>query len=149
MISSITTNIIPSIISSDAIKIQALQNSLAAVTVNTFTPTAIATVNITPRSISNVILLLATGDGNPNQAGGFQFLRLYRNAIALDPYIIIENPGGTSVNLPFALSTIDNPATTSAITYTIRAYKGSGSFTYGEGGNAQSTRLITLEFAPA
>jgi len=130
-------------------KIQGVQNSLVAVTVNTFTPTTIASVIITPRNASNVILLLATGDGNPNQTGGFHFLRLYRNATALDPYVIIENSGVISINQPFSLSKIDNPNTTSAITYTVKAYQGSGSYTYGEGGNSQATRLIALEFAPA
>lgn len=132
-----------------SIKIQAVQNSLAVVTVNTTTPTTIATLNITPRNTANKILLLATGDGNPDQAGGFHFLQLYRDSNALDPYVIIENSGGISVNQPFALSSIDAPATTSAITYTVKAYQGSGSFTYGESGNAQATRLIALEFAPA
>jgi hypothetical protein len=130
----------------DLKKLNAQQNTLAAVTVNTATPTTIASTTITPRKTTNKIMLIATGDGNPNQTGGFHFLRLYRDSTALDPYVVIENSGGTSHNQPFALTTIDSPASTSSITYTVKAYQGSGSFTYGEDGNVQAPRLIAIDF---
>ena len=97
------------------------------------------------------VLLLATGDGNPNQDGGYHRIKLYRDSTAIEPHVIIQNAGGNSANCPFALSTIDSPSSNSSITYTVKAYQpdsGSGSFTYGEEGSSHATRLIAIDFQP-
>jgi hypothetical protein len=135
----------------DLKKLNAQQNTLSAVTVNTTNPTTIASTTITPRNNSQKVLLLATGDGNPNQDGGYHRIKLYRDSTAIEPHVIIQNAGGNSANCPFALSTIDSPSSNSSITYTVKAYQpdsGSGSFTYGEEGSSHGTRLIAIDFQP-
>lgn len=124
---------------------QTLANSVSnatAVTVNTTTPTTIASCSIT--TIGKPILLVGTGDGNPNQSGGWQRLRFYRGETAIGKQIINENAGGNSANCPFALCFIDAPGA-GTYTYSIRAWQGSGSFTYGEEGDVQAPTILAVE----
>lgn len=116
-----------------------------AITVNTSTPTAIATVSITPQRTSSRILIIATGDGNPNQSAGWHMYQIYRDSTAVGGRYINENAGNASKNCPFSVAHIDHPNTTSAVSYSVRVHKGSGSFTYGEQGNIQGTTILAVE----
>lgn len=113
-----------------------------AITVNTSTPTAMASCTIT--TVGKAVLLVATGDGNPNQSGGWQRLRIYRDGTAIGKQIINENGGGASANSPFAVCTIDTPSA-GTYTYSIRAWQGTGSFTYGEEGDVQAPTIWAAE----
>jgi hypothetical protein len=117
-------------------------SNATAVTVNTATPTTIASVTIT--TTGKPVLLVASGDGNPNQAGGWHNLRLYRDSTPIGKLIISENAGGDSANCPFALTHIDTPSA-GTYTYTVKAWQGSGSFLYGETGNDQAPTLCVVE----
>jgi hypothetical protein len=114
-----------------------------AVTVNTATPTTIASCTIT--TTGKPVLLVSTGDGNPNQSGGWHYLQIYRGSTAIGKYIISENAGGTSANCPFALCFIDSGIGAGTYTYTTKANQGSGSFTYGETGNGQAPTILAVE----
>jgi hypothetical protein len=125
--------------------VQSLTTSVSdatAVTVNTATPTTIASCSIT--TTGKAVILVGTGDGNPNQAGGWHYLQLYRDSTAIGKYVINENAGGNSANCPFAVCFIETPSA-GTYTYSIKANQGSGSFTYGEGGNAQAPTIFAVE----
>jgi hypothetical protein len=117
-------------------------SNATAVTVNTSTPTTIASVTITTNG--KPVLLVASGDGNPDQAGGWHNLRLYRDSTPVGKLIISENAGGSSANCPFALTHIDTPSA-GTYTYTVKAWQGNASFTYGETGNDQAPTLCVVE----
>jgi hypothetical protein len=140
-------NVVGNILASGVLKSTStsMANSVSnatAITVNTSTPTAIASCSITTTGKS--VLLVGTGDGNPNQAGGWQRLRLYRGETAIGKQVINENAGGTSANCPFAVCFIDTPSA-GTYTYSIRAWQGSGSFTYGEEGDVQAPTIWASE----
>lgn len=125
--------------------VQSLTTSVSdatAVTVNTGTPTTIASCSIT--TTGKAVILVGTGDGNPNQSGGWHYLQFYRDSTAIGKFIISENAGGTSANCPFALCFIETPSA-GTYTYTIKANQGSGSFTYGETGNGQAPTIFAVE----
>jgi len=117
-------------------------SNATAITVNTGTPTTIASCSIT--TIGKAVLLVGAGDGNPNQSGGWHRLRFYRNESEIGKQIINENAGGHSKNCPFALCFIDTPSA-GTYTYSIRAWHGSGSFTYGEEGDHQASTIWAVE----
>jgi hypothetical protein len=111
-----------------------------AITVATTTPTTIVSVSITTKG--RPVLLVANGDINPNGSAAWNRLRLYRGETALGKYIIAESANG--VNNPWALTLIDEVAS-GTYTYSVRAWQGSGSITYGEEGNAQAPQLVAVE----
>jgi hypothetical protein len=117
-------------------------SNATAITVNTTTPTTICSITIT--TSGKPVLLVATGDGNPLQAGGWQNLRLYRDGTAIGKLIISENGGGNSANCPFALTTIDSPSA-GTYTYNVKAWQGSGAFQYGETGDDQAPTICAVE----
>lgn len=91
-------------------------------------------VTITPSSSSSKILIMATTNGRMGPGGGESYVSLFRGTVAgtnlgdatygfQAPYI-----GAVSeYNVPFAISYIDSPATTSATTYTLGMRIGAGS----------------------
>jgi hypothetical protein len=117
-------------------------SNATAITVNTTTPTTICSITIT--TSGKPVLLVATGDGNPLQAGGWQNLRLFRDGTAIGKLIISENGGGNSANCPFALTTIDSPSA-GTYTYNVKAWQGSGAFQYGETGDDQAPTICAVE----
>jgi len=117
-------------------------SAATAVTVSTTTPTIIVSTQLT--TSGRKVLLVATGDGNPNQTGGWHRLQIYRNETAIGKWIINENSGGSSANCPWALTTLDQPVA-GTYTYSVRAWQGAGSFTYGEEGDGQAPSLIAVE----
>jgi hypothetical protein len=118
-------------------------SNAVAVTVNTTTPTSICNVTIAV-SGTKKIMIVATGDGNPNQTGGWHNLALYRDGTLIGKAIINENGGGSSKNCPWALCHLDQP-TAGTRTYEVRAWQGSGSFTYGEVGDSQAPTILAVE----
>jgi hypothetical protein len=123
-------------------------SSATQVTISTVTPTIIASATITPRSTSSVILLIATGDMNVAVGGNWQVLQLYRDSTAIGK-LIVAGGDNNSTNVPFGLVHIDSPASTSSITYSVKANQGFGSCTYGESGDDEAPTLVILEFIPA
>lgn len=123
-----------------AIHNYAISNA-TAVTVNTGTPTTIASCTITTRG--RPVLLAASGDANPATNGAWQILRFYRDSTAIGKYIIVQC-GNASANNPFALVHIDTPAP-GTYTYTLKANTGDGQITYGEGGNDQAPTILAVE----
>lgn len=120
-------------------------NTRSAITVATTTQTVIASLSITPHRANSRILVIATGDGNPNQSGGWHRYAIFRNGTRVGGRYINENAGGISKNCPFSVVWIDHPNTTSAVTYDVRAWQGSGSFTFGEDGDIQGTQIVAME----
>ena len=116
-------------------------SSATAITVNTSTPTTIASTSIT--TTGKPVLLVATGDCNPAVAGDWHYLQIYRNGSRVGK-IIINQTSGASHNNPFALCHIDTPAA-GTHTYTLMASQGSGSITYGETGNDQAPTILAVE----
>lgn len=113
-----------------------------AVTVNSTTPTTIASLSITTRG--NPIFLCGTGDMNPQGAATWNYIRIFRDATPIGKFIICESTAN-SVNNPFALTHIDTPAA-GTYNYTIKAYRGGAADAlYGETSNEQAPQLIAFE----
>lgn len=117
-------------------------SNATAITVNTATPTTIASCTLT--TTGKNVFIVSTGDANPNQTGGWNFVALYRDSTQVGKIIINENAGGSSKNCPFAVCFIDTPSA-GTYTYTTKAYQGSGSFTYGETGDIQAPTIFAVE----
>lgn len=117
-------------------------SSATAITVNTTTPTAIASVTLT--TTGKPVFLVASGDQNPNQTGGWHYNQFYRNGSGIGRFIINENSGGVSKNCPFCITHIDLPPA-GTHTYDVRAWQGSGSMTYGETGDVQAPTIVAVE----
>jgi hypothetical protein len=116
-------------------------SNATSTTVNSATPTIIASLTITTNG--RPIFLNSTGDMNPTGGSGWNYLQLYRDASAIGKFIIIEATADTN-NQGYALTHIDTPAA-GTYTYTVRAYRGSGTTIYGETGNSQAPTLIAIE----
>ena len=116
-------------------------SNATAVTVNTSTPTTIASVTIT--TVGKPVFLIGTGDANPTTAGDWNYIALYRDSTQVGK-LIINQTSGASYNNPWAITHIDAPAA-GTYTYTIKAYTGVGTIVYGETGNSQAPTLIAME----
>jgi hypothetical protein len=126
--------------------LQVVQTSgVSAVTVNTSTPTTVVSRSITIRSGSKV-LITACGDMNPGTTGDWQYYQIYRDTAAVGQRYIGQTSGG-SHNLPFSITTLDAPSTNGTYTYSLKAYNGSGSITYGETGSVQTPTIVVQEIA--
>jgi hypothetical protein len=116
----------------------------SAVTVNSTTYTSLVSVDITPAATTSKILLFATGDGNSGGGTAWNRVKFYRDSTAIGNHIIYQ-ASGTSENHAWALHTLDSPSSTSQITFSIRAQRGSGDLTYGEEGGGQSPTITAIE----
>lgn len=127
-------------------KTNIVQGTATQVTVNTTTPTTIASATINIKKNTSKILIMVSGDANPNQDNGWHYIKLYRDTTVLNEYIILSNDGKiNSSNTPFAKILLDSPSTTGNVTYYAKAFQGSGSFTYGEEGANEGTTIIVQE----
>lgn len=117
-------------------------SNASAITINTSTPTVIASTTITTNGYP--VLLTCSGDQNPNQAGGWHYVQFAVDNIAIGKRIINENAGGASKNCPFALTHIHQPPA-GTYTFQVRAWQGSGSMTYGEEGDVQAPTITAVE----
>lgn len=113
-----------------------------AITVATSTRTTIASTTIT--TTGKPVLIVGTGDGNPNQAGGWHRAGLAINGTPIGKYIISENAGNTSKNCPFAVCHIHQPPA-GTWTFQLQAWQGTGSFTFGEEGDVQAPTILAME----
>lgn len=144
---NLTSGTIPAKTIGTGAVLQVVNGLGSAITVNTTTPTAVSSVSITTSSTSSKIFVIFSGNGNPNQVGGWQNMQVYRGSTGVGRRIVFENGGASSNNVPFALQALDTPSTTSSVTYEARAWQGSGSWTYGEGGDLYATTITAFEIA--
>ena len=117
------------------------QSNATAITVNTTTPTTVASINLTTNG--RPVLLSGGGDMNPAVAGNWHWFQIYRGSTALGK-IYIGQTSGASYNLPFWTTCIDTPPA-GTHNYTLKVWQGSGSITYGENGDANAPHLIGVE----
>ena len=125
--------------------LQVVNSTGTDTTVNTSTPTTVSSLSITPSSTSSKIFVIFSGHGNPGQTGGWHKMQIYRDGTGVGNLLTFENAGGSSNNVPVVNQVLDTPSTTSSITYTTKAYQGSGSFRYGEGGDDHAVVMTAME----
>jgi len=114
----------------------------SVVTINSSTATSLAEVTIT--TTGKPVMLTACGNSNPGQTGGFFLYRLYRGSTEIGKRHKAENAGTTSQNFVFAITTIDDVAA-GTYTYSIKAYQGSGTHTFGEDGDVEAAVITAHE----
>ena len=114
----------------------------SAVTINSSTATSLAEVTIT--TTGKPVMLTACGNSNPGQTGGFFLYRLYRGATEIGKRHKAENGGTSSQNFVFAITTIDD-VSAGTYTYSIKAYQGSGTHTFGEDGDVEGAVITAHE----
>jgi len=114
----------------------------SAVTINSATATSLAEVTIT--TSGKPVMLTACGNSNPGQTGGFFLYRLYRGSTEIGKRHKAENAGTASQNFVFAITTIDDVAA-GTYTYSIKAYQGSGTHTFGEDGDVEAAVITAHE----
>lgn len=114
----------------------------SAVTINSSTATSLAEVTIT--TTGKPVMLTACGNSNPGQTGGFFLYRLYRGSTEIGKRHKAENGGTSSQNFVFAITTIDDVAA-GTYTYSIKAYQGSGTHTFGEDGDVEAAVITAHE----
>ena len=91
-------------------------------------------VNITPSSTSNKILVLAQSNTNSSSGAGYQYITLFRDSTNLGDSIngmnVASNVTGVQTSYtPVSLKFLDSPNTTSAITYQVYFRSNSASYT--------------------
>ena len=114
----------------------------SAVTINSTTATSLAEVTIT--TTGKPVMLTACGNSNPGQTGGFFLYRLYRGSTEIGKRHKAENGGTSSQNFVFAITHID-VVTAGTYTYSIKAYQGSGTHTFGEDGDVEAAVITAHE----
>lgn len=119
------------------------QNTPSAVSVNTTTPTTIATVTFTSRG-RGPVLAIGSGDANPGVGGNWHWIALYLDGNQVNP-LIINQTAGNSWNNPFAIVRMLGVLSAGSHTIQMRAWQGSGEITYGETGNNQAPSLVVVE----
>jgi hypothetical protein len=129
--------------------IQATTTTTTSTTSTSFVDSAL-TASITPRSASNKILVMITG--NNTQTGQGIGYRITRNGTSVfNPSVLDGSTNyyyvyGSSNTYPMQLTYLDSPATTSAVTYKLQISSYSGSFTvwFPATGTSNATATITL-----
>jgi hypothetical protein len=129
------------VITSTQSQVQAVSDS-SVVTVNSDTATTLASVSIT--TTGKPVLLIASGNSNPAQTGGFFLYRLYRDSTEIGKRHKAENGGTASQNFVFAINHIDTPSA-GTYTYAIKAYRGGGTHTFGEDGDVEGAIITACE----
>jgi len=129
------------VIASAQSQVEAVSDS-TAVTVNSGTATTLASVSLT--TTGKPVMLTACGNSNPGQTGGFFLYRLYRDSTEIGKRHKAENGGTSSQNYVFAISHIDD-VSAGTYTYSIKAYQGSGTHTFGEDGDVEGAVITAHE----
>ena len=129
------------VVTSTQTQVQSVSDA-SAVTINSSTATSLAEVTIT--TTGKPVMLTACGNSNPGQTGGFFLYRLYRDSIEIGKRHKAENGGTSSQNFVFAITTIDDVAA-GTYTYSIKAYQGSGTHTFGEDGDVEAAVITAHE----
>lgn len=126
--------------------LQVVQGIGTSITVATSTATTIVQANITIQQGSKVFAA-GCGDMNPANAGDWHYFRIFRDESGIGQYYIGQTSGG-SHNLPFSISSLESSGLNAGTyTYSLRAWQGSGSITYGETGNGQAPTIVLMEIA--
>jgi hypothetical protein len=113
-------------------------------TINTGTPTNIATVSLTVKG-GRPVLVMASGDANPStNDNAWNYIRLYRGETGIGNYLI-QQTTGSSNNQAFGIVALDPSPSAGTYTYSLRAWNGDGPLTYGETGTVQAPVIIALE----
>ena len=129
------------VVTSSQTQVQGFSDA-SAVTINSTTATSLAEVTIT--TTGKPVMLTACGNSNPGQTGGFFLYRLYRDSTEIGKRHKAENGGTSSQNFVFAITTIDDVAA-GTYTYSIKAYQGSGTHTFGEDGDVEAAVITAHE----
>ena len=129
------------VVTSSQTQVQGLSDA-SAVTINSTTATSLAEVTIT--TTGKPVMLTACGNSNPGQTGGFFLYRLYRDSTEIGKRHKAENGGTSSQNYVFAISHIDD-VSAGTYTYSIKAYQGSGTHTFGEDGDVEGAVITAHE----
>lgn len=106
-------------------------------------------LQITPTSTSHKILLFCTcGLYNSNEAGGDQFMTIYRDSTNLgDSTGGLQNQTHDTQVTPFTFVVVDTPSTTSQITYKLYVRNSTASSgTYLNNGGGGQVQFIAMEF---
>jgi hypothetical protein len=85
------------------------------------------------------IQIIATGDANPQAAGAWVQLQLFRDGTAIGKKLQVES-SAVNENVPYCLNFIDNP-TSGTYTYSVKLASGGNSFQFGEADGNQITLL--------
>ena len=117
----------------------AVANSVS-ITVNTTTPTVVASVSITTNG--RPVMLMGCSDMNTPTGGGWQWMGLYRG----EPLLVRHKSewGGSGVNRPQNICFRDHPSA-GTYTYSMRAFQGAGAMNYGEGGDVSAPAFVAIE----
>lgn len=116
-------------------------SNATAITVATTTPTVIASCTITTHGYP--VLLVATGDCNPDVGGNWHYLDLAIGGTRVGK-LVINQTSNPSYNNPWALTHIHTPPA-GTHTFQVRAWQGSGTITYGETGDQQAPTIVAVE----
>ena len=112
------------------------QSNASSVTRNT-TGDIVVSQSIT--TSGRPIQIIATGDANPQSAGAWVQLQLFRDGTAIGKKLQVES-SASNENVPYCLNFIDNPAS-GTYTYSVRLTSGGQSFQFGEADGNQITLL--------
>jgi|UPI000481BDE7 hypothetical protein len=85
------------------------------------------------------IQIIATGDANPQSAGAWVQLQLFRDGTAIGKKLQVESSAANE-NIPYCINFIDNPAA-GTYTYSVKLTSGGVSFQFGEADGNQITLL--------
>jgi len=117
------------------------KSNATAITVSSGTYTTIASTSITTNG--KPVLLVFSGDMNPNGSASWGFSRFYRGETALGKAILIES--GNSLNTAVGNVWIDTPAA-GTYTYSIRWSVAAGpGHVFGEIGDVQAPNFCAIE----
>lgn len=126
----------PGITTGKVLQVVSATDSTSRSTTSTSFVTASNTlsVNITPSSTSNKILVLAQSNTNSSSGAGYQYITLFRDSTNLgdssNGMNVASNVTGVQTSYtPVSLKFLDSPNTTSAITYQVYFRSNSASYT--------------------
>lgn len=89
----------------------------------------VVSVSITTRG--NPILIMVSGDANPQAAGGWGLLRIYRGTTAVGQLVQYEGSAGNE-NSPYGIQVIDVPPGPGTYTYSLKVTTLSANTVFGE-----------------
>ena len=130
--------------------LQVVQTTTA--TALTITSTTFVTLNleatITPSSTSSKILILFTTGAQNTTTNNGTSITIFRGSIASGTNLGhsnwgFGNMGGGATIAPFAITHLDSPNTTSAITYTPAGWAGAGTTLKTSFGNSRGSLVLT------
>ena len=128
------------------------KDSQFSTTSTSFVDVTDLSVSITPSSSSNKILVIASIGTGTNNNGADNFIRLLRGAshTVCNDFLVRQASVSDTYNTVFLR--LDNPATTSAVTYKIQARVESGTLRVNTRNTADQTTssssIVLLEVAP-